>query len=317
MHESSVPAMPRSQAGHQARLRPFHTFHEVAETCLDLLALSADMALWMLTRSQGSDWILLALRDRHYGLVPGQVLRWQDALCRRTVDTHRPVILGDLADAPDWRQAPIARALPIRSYIGIPVSRADGGLFGTFCAFDPEPRSLRASKLVPVLVNLSRAITTWLMLQSELESCERELLRRALTDRVDSVTGLLDSDGWQRMLDYEQLRLDQLPTGTGILALRLHDNGQTEYEDQLRTFAGLLRLQLSLNDSAAYLGGGDFVVALPQVCPGPLAEVTARIRSALPSMRLTVDIGQAWSGLRGNLTRTWREAELARDRQRG
>lgn len=296
------------------RLRPFQTFSEVADAALQMLAASSSMALWMLTRTQGRDWIPLVVRDSHYGLRPGQIMRWEDSLCSRMATSGELAFVDDVSAEPAYRDLALARALRIGSYIGSPLYRADGGLFGTLCAFDPMPRRFERATLAPILVTISRALATWFLLQSEIEQRDRELLRLELAACTDPLTGLPDHSGWQRILDYEQMRLDHVPTGTGILVVRLRVN-DTAGED-LRRFAGLLQRQFGITDTLAHLGDGHFAAVLPHTCPEPLAVVADRIRSAIRQMRLEADIGHAWSGLQGDLTRAWRDAERDRDTPR-
>ena len=96
--------------------------------------------LWMVTRTEGEDWIVLFADDAGYGIKPGQAFRWTDTVCSRMVLGHGPNIAPALVDVPAYADAPLVRELGVGAYIGVPLHRTDGSLFGTLVGLDPQAR---------------------------------------------------------------------------------------------------------------------------------------------------------------------------------
>jgi len=70
--------------------------------------------------------------------------------------------------------SPIAEQLPIGAYIGIPLQRPDGSLFGTLCALHPEPMPETILAEKPMLELLARLLSA----QVGLDLLQAELARR-------------------------------------------------------------------------------------------------------------------------------------------
>ncbi|GAC1362135.1 MAG: hypothetical protein NVSMB42_21750 [Herpetosiphon sp.] len=95
-----------------------------------------------------------------------------------------PVVIEDTANDRDWVAQP-----GIRSLIAVPIILADGTIFGTLCAADPQPRSITAVQ-VDLLVILTRLMATELTRhretiarqQAEQELHESEDLYRSLVE---------------------------------------------------------------------------------------------------------------------------------------
>ncbi|WP_380176322.1 EAL domain-containing protein [Kineococcus sp. DHX-1] len=69
--------------------------------------------------------------------VPGMPAAQDDGLCDRVVATGRPFVVPDLG-VPAFEQSS-ARAAGARTYVGIPLRRRDGSLYGTLCALSRQP----------------------------------------------------------------------------------------------------------------------------------------------------------------------------------
>ena len=62
-----------------------------------------------------------------------------------------PQIAPDINHVPAYVAAPIAAAMPIRAYVGVPLYGADGSLFGTLCAIDPLPSAAELESFQPTI----------------------------------------------------------------------------------------------------------------------------------------------------------------------
>lgn len=61
----------------------FKDFESASKAILDFLHKRLGFDLWMITRREGDDWIILQTEDHGYGVKPGSVLKWGGALSAR------------------------------------------------------------------------------------------------------------------------------------------------------------------------------------------------------------------------------------------
>lgn len=72
----------------------------------------------------------------------GQDLPRDRALCSRTIEADRTLVITDATTDPDYQDHPLVTGGPrIRFYAGHPLSSADGWRIGTLCIIDDQPRS--------------------------------------------------------------------------------------------------------------------------------------------------------------------------------
>src|SRR5262245_23424035 len=119
---------------------PFPRFDEASRAVLGFLHERLGFGLWIITRVEGNDWIVLSSEDHGYDVASGDVFQWSDSFCARMVEGQGPTFAPDSDEVPAYYAAPVRRQRPIRSYVGVPLTRFDGSLFGTLCAIDPAPK---------------------------------------------------------------------------------------------------------------------------------------------------------------------------------
>ena len=118
----------------------FGSFHEAANAVLRHLHEALGFDLWMVTRREGDDWIVLHAADQGYGVKQGDVFRWMDSFCSRMVRGEGPRIAPRSQEIPVYAAAPIGQQVDIGAYVGVPLDWHDGRLFGTLCAIHPQPQ---------------------------------------------------------------------------------------------------------------------------------------------------------------------------------
>jgi DNA-binding NarL/FixJ family response regulator len=136
--------------------------------CTDLADVSASVlrylydrvgfALWMVTQTEGDDWIVLQALDRFYGVQPKSVFRWSSSFCSRMVAGRAPRVAPDAMAIAEYAAAPIAQELAIAAYVGVPIERSDGSFFGTLCAIDPERQHPSIEEVLPEVELLARLL---------------------------------------------------------------------------------------------------------------------------------------------------------------
>ena len=70
----------------------FKKFEEAGQIVLKFLYQRFGFNLWMITRAEGDDWIVLQSEDNGYNVKPGQVFRWADSFCSHMVKGKAPTI---------------------------------------------------------------------------------------------------------------------------------------------------------------------------------------------------------------------------------
>jgi diguanylate cyclase len=111
----------------------FENFAEANRAILTYLHQRLGFALWMVTRVEGNDWIMLQVEDNGYGVEEGTVLSWADSFCSQMVQGLGPRIAPCAEDIPAYVAAPIKQQLPISAYIGVPLIRKNGSYLSYQC----------------------------------------------------------------------------------------------------------------------------------------------------------------------------------------
>ena len=141
---------------------PFTEFGPAAGDMLDFLHNRLGFSLWLVTRIEGDRWVVEQARDEGYGVKPGDSFRFGDTYCSKMIEGHGPHFAPEARAVPCYADAAIGKELPIAAYIGVPLRRADGSLFGTLCAIDPSPQPPTVGDELP-LVELGGRILSSLL----------------------------------------------------------------------------------------------------------------------------------------------------------
>jgi GAF domain len=130
---------------------PFDEFSSAAKEILDLLHQRLGFSLWLVARVDADRWVVEQARDGGYGVNAGDSFPFGDTYCARMVDGQGPRFAPEAKAVPCYAEAAIGRELPIAAYIGVPLRRGDGSLFGTLCALDPAPQPPTVGEDLPLV----------------------------------------------------------------------------------------------------------------------------------------------------------------------
>ncbi len=242
---------------------PYSDFESASRAVLKFLYDRMGFDLWMVTRTEGEDWIVLQSEDHGYGVKDGAVFRWADSFCSRMVLGLGPCIAPTSDDIPAYKEAPIGQQVSIGAYVGLPLLDAEGSLFGTLCAIAPLPQPPILQDELPLLQLLGNMLSTLLASELKLSSQQRrtEIVSKSVT--TDVVTGLLNQASWARIAAAEERRCKIYGYPASIVAIRIEGlkSLNSDSEKQLATRAAdIIRSVLSANDSAAFIPPGDFLL---------------------------------------------------------
>lgn len=308
--------MDRAHATETALL-PFSDFEGASQACLDWLHRRFGLPLWMLTRAGSERWVVLSAHDVGTGVGPGDSLRWSDTFCDRMARGEGPHVTVDAALVPAYASIMAQLPRPIRTYVGFPLLRTDGQLFGTLCGIDPEPvpaeQLAEAELIVPLL---ARTLSTLLDRELALQETERRAERVTVDATRDALTGLLNRRGWDILTGNEEIRCRRFGNEAGVIMIDLDD--LKPINDRLGHAAGdalLIRAAKVLESFShsrahvARLGGDEFAVLLIETPRQALSVCAETMRRSFAEAGIAASVGSASRRYRGTLSAALADAD--------
>lgn len=275
-------------------------FEEASRDALAFLHERLGFGLWMVTRTEGDDWVVLHTENHGYDVPEGSVLKWADSFCSRMVRGEGPRIAPASDDVPAYAAAPVGQQVPIGAYAGVPLSRPDGSLFGTLCAIDPQPRPDAIADELPLVELIAR------LLSRVLESDRRRLEQSRRADRAenqalcDRLTGLYNRRGWDRLLTAEDSRCQRYASPACVVAVDIDGlktvndtQGHAAGDAVLRAASDALLTSLRDQDVVARVGGDEFLVLGVECDPQGAAGLVERIVAGFGKIGVSASVGLA------------------------
>lgn len=277
-----------------------NSFHESAEAVLKQLHEALGFDLWMVTRTEGDDWIVLQAADSSYGVNRGDVFRWTDSFCSRMVQGLGPFIAPCSDDIPAYAAAPIGQQVPIGAYIGVPLHRGNGQFFGTLCAIHPTPCPEDITDQLPLVELFAELLTK--ILDAELIANEQQ--RRAERANVQAMTDPLtlryNRRGWEQLLAAEEARCDRYGHPACVLSIDIdglksvNDTlGHAAGDELIMNVASVISMSIRDHDVVARLGGDEFAVLLVECDQEGGKALLNRLQDQLEENDLHASIGFA------------------------
>lgn len=296
----------------------FDNFESASRMALGYLHQHFGFHLWIVTRTEGDDWIVLQAEDHGYGVKEGDVYRWADSFCSQMVQGLGPRLAVDSAAVPAYVAAPIGQRLKIGAYIGVPLENADGSLFGTLCAIDPDVKPAMTDADLQLVELLAKMLST--ILAADLKAVEQARLAHHWMQESlsDGLTGLANRRGWDQQIAEEEARARRYGTPLCVLVVDLDDIktindtlGHAEGDELLRRSARCIESALRQTDFAARIGGDEFAI-LGIECNGTDAQALyRRLTQAFAEAGINASIGLSNRDPRHGLAHTWEAADQA------
>ncbi|XLZ70991.1 sensor domain-containing diguanylate cyclase [Massilia sp. SR12] len=275
-------------------------FAAASRATMQFLRQRLGFKLWMVTRTDGKDWIVLFAEDNGYGVKAGQVYNWAEMLCSRMVEGQGPNIAPDVAREPAYASAPIHDKLTVGAYVGVPLRRADGTLFGTLCAIDPEPQPERIREDQDMVVLMGELLGG--LLEAELAGTEavRKAERSDVDSTRDELTGLYNRRGWDMLVAREEERCRRYGHPACVVSIDLDD--LKFYNDTQGYASGdalLIRCSKALkdvtrgSDVVARMGGDEFAMLMVECDYFDAQAMLLRVQETLAGYDVRASIGMA------------------------
>ena len=301
----------------------FSNFQEAVQAVLVALHDRVGFQLWMFTRVEGDDWIVLEACDRGYGVKTGDVFCWSDSFCSRMVRGLGPTMAPQSHCVPAYVEAPIGRQVAIEAYIGFPIYHRDGKLFGTLCAIDPAPQSDTILQEAPFIELQTRLLSTILYYELKAQEIARRYERAEAEATLDSLTGAYNRRGWDRLLVAEEARCQHFGHSAGVIAIDLDNlkavndsQGHAAGDRLLQAAAHCLTNNLRSQDILARIGGDEFAVLAIEATGEMTQEICARLQQQMEKNGLSASMGWAARSPQSTLFQAAIEADLQMYRQK-
>ena len=146
---------------------PFPDFDAAASAVLDLVHPRLGFWASLVTRIEDDQWVIEQARDDGYGINTGDAYALADTYCARMFEGVGPRFAPESRSVPCYASAAIGKKLPIAAYIGVPLIRGDGSLYGTLCAIDPAPQAPSVGSELPLLEVSGRLLSSLLEKDAE------------------------------------------------------------------------------------------------------------------------------------------------------
>lgn len=294
----------------------FCEFEASARAVLAFLHKRLGFALWMVTRLEAEDGMVLLTEDHGYGLAPGTLFRWADSCCAQMALGNGPRIAPDTAQVPAYAAAALGRTLPIGAYLGVPLWRADGSLFGTLCAIDPHPQPPAIVGELPLIEQLADMLSTTLQLELRIAEEARRAERFQAEALTDAMTHLYNRGAWEQLLDAEEARCRRYGHPATVLMIdldelkRINDSQGHAAGDALIVRTALaLRLAVREVDIVARLGGDEFGIICVGCGRAGGEVLLRRIEAELENAGIRASIGLAQREPEGGIQAAWERAD--------
>ena len=292
---SARPSMPRATLATALA----DEFSGAVDATLNALQALIPLDIWMVTRVEADDWIVLHTRGRAPRFRPGAAFSWQHSYCLHMNAGDGPNIAADASAVPAYASAPINDIATIGCYIGFPLYDANGHLFGTLCGLHPDPMDADIEHHEPVVRALAESLGHVLRLSERAEVLDRLRQHTALAAHSDPLTGVLNRHGWELALDAEETRCQRSGQPTGVIALDLFPDpsprGTTGFHDDTDLIRAILALQglIHPTDLIGRLGGSQFALLASQLSEIPLAQRAQTLQLSLAEQGIPAAVGHA------------------------
>lgn len=297
-------------------LSAYDDFKTASTEVMNYLHSRIGFQLWMVTRAESNDWIVLNASDRGYDVHSGDVFRWTDSFCSRMVHGLGPRIAPKSDDVPSYAAAPIGQQVQIGAYVGVPLTRANGDFFGTLCAINPQPMPQEITKELPLIEMMARLLTTILENELRAEQEHRRAEQANVEAMTDGLTRLYNRRGWEELKVREENRCQRYGHPTAVLSIDLNDlktvndeQGHIKGDALLKRAAGAIMSVIRRPDVAARVGGDEFAILLIESNEENAARVVQRLEEAFSYTAVSASIGMATRPATGSLSDAFEAAD--------
>jgi hypothetical protein len=142
-----------------ADVAPWPDWCAAAEGALKFLSEHVGWDVWMVTQVVDDRQVVL-LAHPPEAVRPGMELPWEKSFCRQMIEGNAPRVATVTAAVPAYATRTTGTLRDVAAYVGIPLVRADGTLFGTLCGVAFRAKPLSATREMSVVEAAARMLST-------------------------------------------------------------------------------------------------------------------------------------------------------------
>lgn len=257
---------------------------DAVPSILEVICRTTGMGFAAVARVTETHWVACSIRDEiQFGLPVGGELELRTTLCDEVRQCGEEIVIDEVRTDATYADHHTPAKYGFQSYISIPIRLADGHIFGTLCAIDPNPAKLKRPEVVGMFRLFAQLIATQLESQRRLESTQADLSSERRTAELrEQFIAVLGHD----------LRnpLASIASGTALLGKsQLDEKGR----EVIRLLQSSVKRMASLIDDVldftrGRLGGGLSVERKAQDLHPILEQVVSELRSAHPDRTIVL-----------------------------
>ncbi|RZJ71132.1 MAG: GAF domain-containing protein [Flavobacterium sp.] len=258
-----------------------HDFHDdidtigqipIVKTLLDVICTTTGMGFAAIARVTEDRWVTCSVRDDiGFGILPGGELEVKTTICNDIRQRECAVVIDHVDEDPEYRDHHTPATYGFQSYISVPILRRDGSFFGTLCAIDPKPNSLKTDAVTGMFKLFADLISFHLdALQSLKVSASKVIEDKAFIDllevKVEERTQELNENNASLQKMNKELQsfnyisshdlqepLQKIKTLTSFITERENDNLSQKGKDYFKKIKNAAdRMQALINDLLSY-----------------------------------------------------------------
>jgi len=256
---------------------------------LDVICRTTGMGYAAVARVTKDRWIAAGVLDKvAFGLPVGGELQVDTTICDEIRDSGELVAIDHVSEDERFCNHHTPRMYGLQSYISVPIYWRGGEFFGTLCAIDPKPASVKTPEVIGMFKLFAQLIGTHLDNHERAAASEAALLSSQETaDLREQFIAILGHD----------LRnpLSAILLATRLLRSQADEHGLKtvgQIERSATRISGLVDNMLDF--SRARLGGG-FVLdqTADNTLQKSLEEILTEMRQVWPERAIRADIALA------------------------
>ena len=272
--------------------RPAIHLTDVIDGVLGLLSQTLDVRLSMVTRIEGSTLTIVAAVDQLDLAQGGAVYPVDDTICVNVLKGGENCIADTQTAKQAIRSGTYSRELAVRAFAGVPITLADGQIYGTLCVGESQPRLWTANHLATLRL-MARLLSHEFNLEREERQAERSRQFSRSMQLTDELTGLISGTAFANQLRTEAYRCMRYGGRYSIAIVELKDvveiernHGAAVRDQLLQGLANALMLNSRIVDCCARIEGGRFAILFPETPARNLPAWHARVEAGIRTWRL-------------------------------
>jgi diguanylate cyclase (GGDEF)-like protein len=206
----------------------------------------------------------------------------------------------------------------VGAFIGAPIERDDGYLFGVLSGFDLEPAGNELEGHLPLVEAVAAMLGRVWGAELRAREADERADRAEAEARRDAVTGVASRRSWDELLESEEVRCRRHGHPASVLLADLDglkrvndEQGHAAGDRLLRRAARAIASATRSGDVVARLGGDEFGILAVESDDEAANALAGRVREALELAGVEASVGLGTRQRAGTLQAAWASADEA------